>query len=40
MDLWLIKGQAPTDGKDVEIVISKFTFTPAKVRLIGSVVVR
>jgi len=28
MNLWLFRGMAPTDGAEVEMVISKFTFTP------------
>ena len=28
INLWLFQGQAPTDGKEVEIVIHRFTFTP------------
>lgn len=28
MNLWLYAGQAPTDGKPVEIVINNFKFTP------------
>ena len=27
-NLWLFRGSAPSDGKEVEIVIRKFTFTP------------
>lgn len=29
MNLWLVDGQAPTNGQAVEIVIRKFTYTPA-----------
>lgn len=29
MNLWCFKGLAPSDGKDVEIVIRSFKFTPA-----------
>ncbi|MGM9923357.1 MAG: hypothetical protein ACI35R_03765 [Bacillus sp. (in: firmicutes)] len=28
MNLWLFEGDAPTDGAEVEVVISSFTFTP------------
>ncbi len=28
INLWLFKGQAPTDGKPVEVVVRAFTFTP------------
>ncbi len=28
MNLWLFRGHAPTDNKEVEIVIKKFKFTP------------
>ena len=28
MDLWLYQGQAPQNGKEVEVVISEFKFTP------------
>jgi hypothetical protein len=30
MNLWLFQGHAPSDGKEVEIVVSEFLFTPAK----------
>jgi hypothetical protein len=29
INLWLFRGNAPTDGQPVEVVISDFTFTPA-----------
>lgn len=29
INLWLFSGNAPSDGKPVEVVIPKFTFTPA-----------
>jgi hypothetical protein len=29
INLWLFRGNAPTDGQPVEVVISGFTFTPA-----------
>jgi hypothetical protein len=29
MNLWLKGGSAPTNGQAVEVVISKFTYTPA-----------
>jgi hypothetical protein len=28
LNLWLFNGKAPTDGKEVEIIIHKFSFTP------------
>lgn len=31
MNLWLVNGQAPTNGQEVEIVIRKFTYTPMPV---------
>ncbi len=30
MNLWLFRGQPPTDGREAEVVISKFQFTPAQ----------
>lgn len=30
MNLWLNRGEAPTNGKAVEVIISSFKFTPAK----------
>lgn len=30
INLWLSRGNAPIDGKEVEVVIRAFTFTPAK----------
>lgn len=30
INLWLFGGKAPTDGKEVELVIRRFRFTPAK----------
>jgi hypothetical protein len=30
LNLWLFGGHPPTDGKEIEIVISKFSFTPEK----------
>jgi len=30
MNLWLFRGHAPTDGKDVEIVVQRFRFTALK----------
>jgi len=29
INLWLFKGKPPSDGKEVEIIIHKFSFTPA-----------
>ena len=29
INLWLFQGKVPTDGREVEIVIKSFTFTPA-----------
>ena len=29
LNLWLFRGNAPTDGKEVEIIIRRFKFTPA-----------
>lgn len=29
LNLWLFDGKAPADGKEVEVVIKKFAFTPA-----------
>ncbi len=29
INLWLFRGKAPTNGRSVEIVISRFAFTPA-----------
>ena len=29
LNLWLFRGQPPSDGKEVELVIHKFSFTPA-----------
>jgi len=29
INLWLFDGKAPSDGKEIEVVIKKFTFTPA-----------
>jgi hypothetical protein len=28
INLWLLGGRAPKDGRDVEVVISSFNFTP------------
>ena len=28
MNLWLFRGQAPSNGQSIEIVITDFTFTP------------
>jgi hypothetical protein len=28
MNLWLYRGQAPTDGQEAEIVVSSFTYRP------------
>lgn len=28
MNLWLFRGQAPTNGQEIEVVISSFTFAP------------
>jgi len=28
MNLWLMRGLAPTDGKEIEIIVRRFTFTP------------
>lgn len=30
LNLWLFQGKAPTNGRSVEIIIKRFTFTPAK----------
>lgn len=30
LNLWLFKGQAPTDGREVEVIISGFRFTPER----------
>jgi len=32
INFWLFQGHAPTDGKEAEIVISAFTFTPKRAR--------
>jgi hypothetical protein len=29
INLWLFRGQAPLDGRSIEVVISDFRFTPA-----------
>jgi hypothetical protein len=29
LNLWLFRGNAPTDGKEVEIILRRFQFTPA-----------
>jgi hypothetical protein len=31
MNLWLVGGAAPTDGREIEVIIRSFTFTPAQV---------
>ncbi|HEX2756758.1 MAG TPA: hypothetical protein VHM48_14910 [Candidatus Limnocylindrales bacterium] len=28
MNLWLFRGQPPSDGQGIEIVVTDFTFTP------------
>ncbi len=30
LNLWLFKGNPPTDGKPLEVIIERFTFTPQK----------
>jgi hypothetical protein len=30
MNFWLFQGQAPSDGLEAEIVVTEFTFTPAR----------
>jgi hypothetical protein len=29
MNLWLYRGAPPLNGRSVEVVVSRFTFTPA-----------
>ncbi len=31
LNLWLFQGKAPTNGRSVEIILKRFTFTPAKI---------
>lgn len=28
INLWLMSGQPPTDGKEMEVIVSKFEFVP------------
>ena len=28
INLWLFRGSAPTDGRNVEVVLSDFSYTP------------
>ena len=30
INLWLFRGAPPTDGKTVEVIVKRFTFTPAQ----------
>ncbi len=36
INLWLFEGKPPTDGKEVEIIIKKFTYTPTPERKRGT----